>query len=84
MFGSLDSVASHSYERLYFLTQRFQDNVLLDDWPTSLYQSEILEMGGGGGIDGRKLTSFLHDNRPGRRFLYRRYTLAWLDTEDNK
>lgn len=34
-------------------------------------------------IDGRKLT-FLNDNRPARRFLYMRYTLAWLHAEANK
>ena len=34
-------------------------------------------------IDGRKLT-FLNENRPARRFLYMRYTLAWLHAEDNK
>ncbi|KAL9064014.1 MAG: hypothetical protein Q9161_009147 [Pseudevernia consocians] len=32
-------------------------------------------------IDGRKLT-FCNDNRPARRFLYMRYTLAWLHAED--
>lgn len=32
-------------------------------------------------IDGRKLT-FLNDNRPARRFLYMRYTLAWLQADD--
>ena len=31
-------------------------------------------------IDGRKLT-FCNDNRPARRFLYMRYTLAWLHAE---
>ena len=34
-------------------------------------------------IDGRRLT-FLNDNRPARRFLYMRYTLAWLHAEANK
>lgn len=32
-------------------------------------------------IDGRKL-SFRNNNRPARRFLYLRYTLAWLHAED--
>ena len=32
-------------------------------------------------IDGRKLT-FCNENRPARRFLYMRYTLAWLHAED--
>ena len=31
-------------------------------------------------IDGRKLT-FCNENRPARRFLYMRYTLAWLHAE---
>ena len=34
-------------------------------------------------IDGRKLR-FLNDNRPARRFLYMRYTLAWLHAEDKE
>ena len=33
-------------------------------------------------IDGRKL-SFCNDNRPARRFLYMRYTLAWLHADDH-
>ena len=33
-------------------------------------------------IDGRKLT-FLNHNRPARRYLYMRYTLAWLHAEHN-
>ena len=33
-------------------------------------------------IDGRKLT-FRNQNRPARRFLYLRYTLAWLHAEQN-
>ena len=32
-------------------------------------------------IDGRNFT-FCNDNRPARRFLYMRYTLAWLHAED--
>lgn len=32
-------------------------------------------------IDGRQLT-FLNENRPARRFLYLRYTLAWLEAVD--
>ena len=77
----LDSVASTPTEwKVVILNPAIKDNVFFVESPAPFAKETTWRWRD---IDGRKLT-FLNDNRPARRFLYMRYTLAWLHAEGNK
>ena len=76
----LGSVATSPTEwKVVVLNPAIKDNLFLRDYSPSTDRMEWRWRD----IDGRKLT-FPNENRPARRFLYMRYTLAWLHAEDNK
>ena len=77
----LDSVASTPTEwKVVILNPAIKDNVFYRQQEDRSIKATEWRWRD---IDGRKLT-FLNDNRPARRFLYMRYTLAWLHAEDKK
>ena len=76
----LDSVASTPTEwKVVVLNPAIKNNVFFVEDPPLFNRIKYWRWRD---IDGRKLT-FLNDNRPARRFLYTRYTLAWLHAEAN-
>ena len=77
----LDSVASTPTEwKVVILNPAIKDNVFYRQTTAPFTKATEWRWRD---IDGRKLT-FLNDNRPARRFLYMRYTLAWLHAENKK
>ena len=75
----LDSVESSPTEwKVVLLKTGIGDNVFFED----KLQNTSQRLWRWRDIDGRKL-SFPNDYRPARRFLYMRYTLAWLHAESN-
>ena len=74
----VDSVESNPVEwKIILLNAAEKDNVFFGD----AFNQTSHTLWRWRDIDGRKLR-FLNNNRPARRFLYMRYTLAWLHAED--
>ena len=74
----VDSVESTPTEwKILLLNTAKRDKVFFRD----MFKATDRELWRWRDIDGRKL-SFRNDKRPARRFLYMRYTLAWLHAED--
>lgn len=74
----IDSVKSVPTEwKLVLLNESIKDKIFWEDQ----YNITSKKLWRWKDIDGRQL-SFLNDNRPARRFLYLRYTLAWLHAAD--
>lgn len=65
--------------KLVLLNPFIEDKILFDD----IYGFTDKKLWRWRDVDGRQL-KFLNDHRPARRFLYMRYTLAWLHAEDKK